>query len=239
MEDMIEALQIYFSRANAWTPLWVTLKTGIAATFITFFTGLFAAARVMRLPSGKKAVADSILTLPIVLPPTVVGFVLLLLFSRNRLLGKTLNLAFGVVIPGTWAACVIAAVVISFPLMYRNTRAAFEQMDVTMIYAARTLGLSEWEIFWKISVPNALPGIASGTVLAFARAIGEYGATSMFAGNILGKTSTISQQIAVQMVNDNGLIAGFWSILIVVISVCVVFLMNRFSGRMNFPGRWG
>ena len=239
MEDMIEALQIYFSRANAWTPLWVTLKTGIAATFITFFTGLFAAARVMRLPSGKKAVADSILTLPIVLPPTVVGFVLLLLFSRNRLLGKTLNLAVGVVIPGTWAACVIAAVVISFPLMYRNTRAAFEQMDVTMIYAARTLGLSEWEIFWKISVPNALPGIASGTVLAFARAIGEYGATSMFAGNILGKTSTISQQIAVQMVNDNGLIAGFWSILIVAISVCVVFLMNRFSGRMNFPGRWG
>ena len=239
MEDMIEALQIYFSRANAWTPLWVTLKTGIAATFITFFTGLFAAARVMRLPSGKKAVADSILTLPIVLPPTVVGFVLLLLFSRNRLLGKTLNLAFGVVIPGTWAACVITAVVISFPLMYRNTRAAFEQMDVTMIYAARTLGLSEWEIFWKISVPNALPGIASGTVLAFARAIGEYGATSMFAGNILGKTSTISQQIAVQMVNDNGLIAGFWSILIVAISVCVVFLMNRFSGRMNFPGRWG
>ena len=108
-----------------------------------------------------------------------------------------------------------------------------------MIYAARTLGLSEWEIFWKISVPNALPGIASGTVLAFARAIGEYGATSMFAGNILGKTSTISQQIAVQMVNDNGLIAGFWSILIVAISVCVVFLMNRFSGRMNFPGRWG
>ena len=101
MEDMIEALQIYFSRANAWTPLWVTLKTGIAATFITFFTGLFAAARVMRLPSGKKAVADSILTLPIVLPPTVVGFVLLLLFSRNRLLGKTLNLSFGVVIPGT------------------------------------------------------------------------------------------------------------------------------------------
>ena len=239
MEDMIEALQIYFSRATAWTPLWVTLKTGIAATFITFFTGLFAAARVMRLPSGKKAVADSILTLPIVLPPTVVGFVLLLLFSRNRLLGKTLNLAFGVVIPGTWAACVIAAVVISFPLMYRNTRAAFEQMDVTMIYAARTLGLSEWEIFWKISVPNALPGIASGTVLAFARAIGEYGATSMFAGNILGKTSTISQQIAVQMGNDNGLIAGFWSILIVAISVCVVFLMNRFSGRMNFPGRWG
>lgn len=239
MEDMIEALQIYFSRANAWTPLWVTLKTGIAATFITFFTGLFAAARVMRLPSGKKAVADSILTLPIVLPPTVVGFVLLLLFSRNRLLGKTLNLAFGVVIPGTWVACVIAAVVISFPLMYRNTRAAFEQMDVTMIYAARTLGLSEWEIFWKISVPNALPGIASGTVLAFARAIGEYGATSMFAGNILGKTSTISQQIAVQMGNDNGLIAGFWSILIVAISVCVVFLMNRFSGRMNFPGRWG
>ena len=239
MEDMIEALQIYFSRANAWTPLWVTLKTGIAATFITFFTGLFAAARVMRLPSGKKAVADSILTLPIVLPPTVVGFVLLLLFSRNRLLGKTLNRAVGVVIPGTWAACVIAAMVISFPLMYRNTRAAFEQMDVTMIYAARTLGLSEWEIFWKISVPNALPGIASGTVLAFARAIGEYGATSMFAGNILGKTSTISQQIAVQMGNDNGLIAGFWSILIVAISVCVAFLMNRFSGRMNFPGRWG
>ena len=132
----------------------------------------------------------------------------------------------------------IAAVVISFPLMYRNTRAAFEQVDVTMIYAARTLGLSEREIFWKISVPNGLPGIASGTILAFARAIGEYGATSMFAGNILGRTSTVSQQIAVQMGNDNTLIAGFWTVIVVGISVLVVFLINWVLGRKRHPGRW-
>lgn len=238
MENIIEELQIYFSRTDAWTPLWVTLKTGAAATVFTFFAGLFAASRVMRLPSGKRAVADSILTLPMVLPPTVVGFALLLLFSKNRLLGEALHLAFGIVIPGTWAACVIAAVVISFPLMYRNTRAAFEQVDVTMIYAARTLGLSEREIFWKISVPNGLPGIASGTILAFARAIGEYGATSMFAGNILGRTSTVSQQIAVQMGNDNTLIAGFWTVIVVGISVLVVFLINWVLGRKRHPGRW-
>lgn len=238
MENIIEELQVYFSRANAWTPLWITLKTGVTATAVTFFMGLFAASGVMRLTPKRKAAMDSILTLPMVLPPTVMGFLLLLLFSRTRLLGKGLNLAFGIVIPGNWAACVIAAVVISFPLMYRNTRAAFEQVDASMIYAARTLGLSEREIFWKITVPNAFPGIASGTILAFARAIGEYGATSMFAGNILGKTSTISQQIAVQMGNDNGIIAGFWTAVIIGISAIVVFLINWFSGRRSFSGRW-
>lgn len=238
MENIIEELQIYFSRAGAWSPLWITLKTGAAATVLSFFAGLYAGRCVMRMRPGKKAFADSLLTLPMVLPPTVTGFFLLILFSKNRLLGKALNLTFGIVIPGTWVACVMSAFIVSMPLMYRNTRAAFEQVDVSMIYAARTLGLSEKEIFWRITVPNALPGIVSGIILAFARAIGEYGATSMFAGNIFGKTSTISQQIAVQMGNDNGIIAGVWTLIILFISVIVIFLINLAAGKQTVAVGW-
>lgn len=233
MSEIMESLETYFSRANAWSPLWLTLKTGVVATVFSFFIGVLVARKVMKMGSKSKALLDSILTLPMVLPPTVMGFLLLVLFSKNRLLGSFLNAQFGIVLPGTWDACVIAAFVISFPLMYRNARAAFEQVDVNLIYAGRTLGKSEMWIFWKVIMPSAGPGIASGTILAFARAIGEYGATSMFAGNILGRTSTISQQIAVQMGNDNIAVAGFWTVLIILISILVVLAINLITGKRN------
>lgn len=139
----------------------------------------------------------------------------------------------------TWIGCVIAATVIAFPLMYRNARAAFELMDVNLIYAARTLGMNEAKIFWKVTVPAAGPGILSGTILTFARAMGEYGATSMLAGNIPGKTGTISQKIAMVIQDGDYLTAGVWVIIVMFIAFIVVFFMNLVSGkRMKQMKRW-
>ena len=134
---------------------------------------------------------------------------------------------------------VIAAAVIAFPLMYRNARAAFEQVDMDLIYAGRTLGLSDWKIFWKVVFPAARPGIISGTVLTFARAMGEYGATSMLAGNIPGKTGTISQRIAMVIQDGNYAVAGFWTLVVLVIAMAILLLINIFSSdEKRGPGRW-
>ena len=139
----------------------------------------------------------------------------------------------------TWPGCVIAAFVIAFPLMYRNARAAFEQVDVNIIYAGRTLGMTERRIFWKVIVPVAGPGLASGTVLAFARAIGEYGATSMLAGNILGKTRTVSVAIASEVASGNWDTAAFWVCVIVIISFLIVAIINGISGKkIKNVNRW-
>ena len=222
-----------------WSPLFISLKTGILATIFAFFLGVAAARMIMRLNNTAKAVVDGILTLPLVLPPTVAGFFLLLLFSLRRPFGKFLMTQFDIKIVQTWPGCVIAALVIAFPLMYRNARAAFEQVDVNVIYAGRTLGMSERKIFWKIVVPMAGPGLASGTVLAFARAIGEYGATSMLAGNILGKTRTVSVAIASEVAAGNWDVAGFWVCVIVMISFIIVALINFVSGKnIKNVNRW-
>ena len=167
-----------------WSPLYISIKTGIVATFISFFLGIFAARKVLKASGRVRAVIDGILTLPMVLPPTVAGFFLLLLFSRRRPLGILLYENFSIKVVQTWLGCIVAATVIAFPLMYRNARAAFEQIDPNLVYAGRTLGMSEMRIFWTVVIPTAGPGIASGTILTFARALGEYGATSMLAGNI-------------------------------------------------------
>ena len=222
-----------------WSPLFISLKTGILATIFAFFLGVAAARMIMRLNNTAKAVVDGILTLPLVLPPTVAGFFLLLLFSLRRPFGKFLMTQFDIKIVQTWPGCVIAALVIAFPLMYRNARAAFDQVDVNVIYAGRTLGMSERKIFWKIVVPMAGPGLASGTVLAFARAIGEYGATSMLAGNILGKTRTVSVAIASEVAAGNWDVAGFWVCVIVMISFVIVALINFVSGKnIKNVNRW-
>ena len=222
-----------------WSPLFFSLKTGVVATVISFFLGIFAARKTVKAAPGKKAVIDGILTLPMVLPPTVAGFFLLLLFSRRRLLGGFLFEEFGFKVVQTWLGCVIAATVIAFPLMYRNARAAMEQIDVNLVYAGRTLGMSDMKIFWKIVVPTAGPGIASGTILTFARALGEYGATSMLAGNIPGKTGTISQKIAMVIQDGDYLTAGIWVIIVMMIAFAVIFLMNLISGKkMKNIGRW-
>lgn len=214
-----------------WSPLFISLKTGFVATVIAFFMGIFAASKVMRVNKTLKWILDGIFTLPLVLPPTVAGFFLLLLFSLKRPFGKFLYENFDIKMVQTWQGCVIAACVIAFPLMYRNARAAFEQVDINMIHAGRTLGMSETKIFWKITIPLAAPGIASGTILAFARAIGEYGATSMLAGNILGKTRTIAVAIASEVSAGNYDRAGFWVTIIIILSFVIVLLMNVISGK--------
>lgn len=222
-----------------WSPLWISLKTGVAATVFSFFLGIFTARRVVRMTPGKKAFIDGILTLPMVLPPTVAGFFLLLLFSRRRPLGLFLYEYFDIKVVQTWLGCVIAATVIAFPLMYRNARAAFEQIDVNLVYAGRTLGMSEIQIFWRVVLPTAGPGIASGTILTFARALGEYGATSMLAGNIPGKTGTISQKIAMVIQDGDYVTAGVWVTIVILIAFMAVVLMNLITGkRMKTIKRW-
>ena len=222
-----------------WSPLLISLKTGAVATTISFFLGVYAASKVVKADVRLKAVIDGILTLPMVLPPTVAGFFLLLLFSLRRPFGSFLYEQLNIKVVQTWTGCVIAATIISFPLMYRNARAAFEQVDVNLIYAARTLGICEFKIFWKIIIPTAAPGIMSGTILTFARALGEYGATSMLAGNIAGKTGTISQKIAMVIQDGDYQTAGVWVIIIVIISFLIIFLLNLItSKKMRNVTRW-
>ena len=234
MDEMIEIL-----KNLDWSPLFISIKTGIVATIFSFFLGIYAARKVVKTTPGKKAIIDGILTLPMVLPPTVAGFFLLLIFSRRRPFGIFLFENFEIKVVQTWLGCIIAATVISFPLMYRNARAAMEQIDVNLIYAGRTLGMSDTEIFWKVVIPTAGPGIASGTILTFARALGEYGATSMLAGNIPGKTGTISQKIAMVIQDGDYMTAGVWVAIVMVIAFLVIFLMNLISGKkMRNVKRW-
>jgi len=222
-----------------WSPLWISLKTGVVATVISFFLGLWAARKVIKKDYRTKSVLDGILTLPMVLPPTVAGFFLLLIFSRRRPFGIFLDDTFNIQVVHTWLGCILAATVIAFPLMYRNARAAFEQIDANLVYAGRTLGMSEASIFWRVVVPTAGPGIASGTILTFARAMGEYGATSMLAGNIPGKTGTVSQRIAMVIQDGDYVTAGFWVAVVLIIAFLAVFLINMVTGKqMKNVRKW-
>ena len=206
------------------SPLYISLKVSLIATVFTFFLGIAAARWVVKLKRGK-AFVDGVFTLPMILPPTVAGFFLLLLFGKNSLIGQFLGL-FDISIVFTWAAAVIASSVVSFPLMYRTVRGALEEIDSDMVYAARTLGVSENRIFRKIVIPNIIPSIIAGTILAFARALGEFGATIMIAGNIPGKTQTMAVAVytAVQAGNYN--LAYQWVGIITVMSFAAMFLMN-------------
>lgn len=234
----MDAMELIIKNLD-WSPLFISLKTGIVATFISFFLGIYAARKVVKTTPGKKAVIDGILTLPMVLPPTVAGFFLLLIFSKRRPFGIFLYETFDIKVVQSWLGCIIAATVIAFPLMYRNARAAFEQLDVNLIYAGRTLGMSDIRIFWKVVIPSAGPGIASGTILTFARALGEYGATSMLAGNIPGKTGTISQKIAMVIQDGDYATAGVWVAIIMLIAFLVIFSMNFISGtKMKNIKHW-
>ena len=221
------------------SPLIISLRTATLSIIVTFFLGVAAAQLVFRLKSKTtKTILDGLFTLPLVLPPTVAGFFLLYIFGMRRLIGKFLIEYFAVKIAFSWGATVLAAVVISFPLMYRSARGAFEQVNPDVLSAGRTLGMSEWNIFWKVQMPIAWPGVISGAVLAFARAIGEYGATSMLAGNILGKTRTVSVAIASETAAGNYGMAGFWVVVILIISFVIVAAINIVSGKGMKMGRW-
>ena len=209
-----------------WSPFFITLKIGLLSTIICFFLGVGLAYVSLYMNKRIMAVFDSILTLPMVLPPTVVGFFLLLIFSRRRLVGIFLYSNFHIKIVQSFIGCVLAAFIIAFPLMYKNAKSAFLQLDKNLIYAGRTLGLSEFQIFFKVVCPITSPSLFSGAILSFARAIGEYGATSMLAGNISGKTSTISQQIAYLVQNQSYLEAGIWVGIVLFIAFLILRLME-------------
>jgi len=213
-------------------PIFISIKTAITAIIITFFLGIYVANGVVNIKSGRiKLIIDGLLTLPLVLPPTVIGFMLLYTVGINRPIGKFLVDYFSVKIVFSWTATVIAAVVISFPLMYRSARAAFEQVNPNLLYAGRTLGMSEFKIFWRILMPAALPGVASGGILAFARGLGEFGATAMIAGNIAGKTRTLPLAIYSEVAAGNMEGAYDYVLIIVAISFLIVILMNYFTSK--------
>ena len=222
-----------------WSPLFISLKTGFVAIIFIFILGVIGAIAVMKMSNRAKWVIDAIFTMPLVLPPTVAGYLLLLVFSLRRPFGMFLKNELGIKVVQSWSGCVIAAVVISFPLMYRSARAAFEQIDSNVVYAGRTLGMSEFEIITKVVIPAAMPGLLSGGILSFARAIGEYGATAMLAGNVLGKTRTISVAIASGVAGGNFDTAAVWTCVIVLIAFIIVLAINLVTGKgMKNVSRW-
>jgi len=210
------------------SPLWISLKSSTIATFFTFFLGIAAARWMLSTRIRGKALIEGIFISPLVLPPTVVGFLLLLLFGRNGAIGQLL-LKFDLIIIFTWQAAVITATVVSFPLMYKTALGAFEQIDPNLLNAARTLGASEWQVFWRIMLPLAWPGILAGTILAFARALGEFGATLMLAGNIPGQTQTIPMAIYFAVEAGDMRQAGIWVLIILSLSLSVLTLVNYWT----------
>lgn len=212
------------------SPIIISLKTASISMVLTFLLGLFTAKFIVNMKSEKiKMILDGILTLPLVLPPTVMGFFLLMMFGVNRPIGKFLLDFLGIKIVFSWSATVIASVVIAFPLMYRSARGAFEQIDENLIMAGRTLGMSEGKIFWKVIMPLALPGIASGGILAFARGLGEFGATAMIAGNIANKTRTLPLAIYSEVAAGNMNLAFYYVLIVTIISFVIVVLTNYFT----------
>ena len=206
------------------SPLWISLKVALPATIFTFVLGICAARTVVKLKHGQ-AVIDGLFTLPLVLPPTVVGFFLLLAFGKNSLVGQFFS-QFGFSFIFSWQGAVIASTVVSFPLMYRTVRGAFEQINPEYLYAARTLGMTERKIFRKIMLPLAWPGILAGTILSFARALGEFGATIMIAGNIPGKTQTMSVAVYTAVQAGDRESAFPWVMIIVCFSFVMMLAMN-------------
>ena len=212
------------------SPIIISLRTATLSIIVTFFLGVAAAQLVFRLKSKTmKTILDGLFTLPLVLPPTVAGFFLLYIFGMQRPIGKFFIEYFAVKVAFSWGATVLAAVVISFPLMYRAARGAFEQVDPDVLSAGRTIGMSEWKIFWKVQLPIAWPGVISGAVLAFARGLGEFGATAMIAGNIKGKTRTLPLAVYSAVASGNMKEAGEYVAVLVCISFIVVICMNYFS----------
>lgn len=210
-----------------WSPLWISLHTAAATITIVFFIGVIIAWLVERLQSQSlKIFADAVITLPMVLPPTVAGFFLLYFFGNNRFLGQLIYQLTGIKIAFSWLATVLAAAVISLPLMYRSARGALSQVDKGMLEAARSLGMTEWRIFWRIHLPNALPGIIAGGLLAFARGLGEFGATAMIAGNIAGRTRTLPLAVYSAVAAGDWEAAGWYVAVIVGICLLVVIGLN-------------
>lgn len=215
-----------------WYPLFNSLRIALISCGVVFFTGIFAAYYVVRLPRAIKGVLDVILTLPMVLPPTVVGYFLLLLLGTRRPLGQFFG-QFGIRLVMNWYSAIFASIVVAFPLMYRTARGAFESFDGDLADAARTLGLSEGYVFWHVRMPVCRQGILAGAVLAFARALGEYGATSMLAGYTPGRTATIATTVYQLWRTDNEAAALQWVLVDVAISAVVLLAVNLLEKKQK------
>ncbi|GAA0435708.1 molybdate ABC transporter permease subunit [Lentibacillus halophilus] len=213
------------------SPLWLSFKTAAIATVIVFIIGVFLARVMARNHFFGKSVVEAIFMLPLVLPPTVVGFGLLVIFGKNGPLGSILETVFDMQIVFQWNAVLIAAVVVAFPLMYQSATAAFQQYDANVEKAAYTMGASKWRVFWTISFPIAWPGLLSGLVLTFARALGEFGATLMLAGYIPGETNTIPLAIYFEVQAGNTEVAAFWVIIIIALGFSAILWLNWWSKR--------
>ncbi|MZQ75327.1 MAG: molybdate ABC transporter permease subunit [Peptoclostridium sp.] len=210
------------------SPLLISLKTSLSATLITIIIGVPAAWIVASYNVRFKGLLDSILTLPMILPPTVAGFFLLVLLGKRGFVGRLLE-RMDMSLIFTWQAAMIAAAVVAFPLMYKTARSAFEQIDRNVLDAARLLGASEWKVFLSVAVPMAWPGIVAGFLLSFARALGEFGATMMVAGNIPGRTQTIPLAIFFAAEGGDMKQAYAWVMLIFAISLAMMALMNYWN----------
>ncbi len=226
-----------------WFPLYNSLRIALISSVIVFFTGIASAYYIARLHPVLKGFLDVVLTLPLVLPPTVVGYFLLVLLGPRRPFGEWFLEVFGAKLMMTWYSGIFAASVVAFPLMYRTARGAFESFDETLAAAGQTLGLSDTYIFWRIRMPACSQGILAGAVLAFARALGEYGATSMIAGYTPGRTATISTTVYQLWRTDNSELAFRWVLVNVAISAAVLFAVNllerreRKNRRRQSPGK--
>lgn len=216
-------------------PLWNSLRIAGLSCVLVFFLGIFFAYYSVRLPRAVKGILDVILTLPMVLPPTVCGYFLLLLLGVNRPLGRFLA-QYGIRFVMSWYGGVLAAMVVSFPLMYRTARGAFESFDENLAYAGKTLGLSNTYIFWRIRMPACRQGILAGTVLTFARALGEYGATSMLIGYTPGRTATISTTVYQLWRTNDESGALFWVLVNLAISIVVLVAVNMLETRQKKGG---
>ncbi len=209
-----------------WFPLWNSLRIAGISTVAVFFLGIFAAFYIAKTPRLVKGALDVILTMPLVLPPTVVGYLLLRVLGPRRVVGAWFLSVFGIKLTMTWWSAIFATAVVIFPLMYRTARGAFESFDETLAYSGQTLGLSNTYIFWRIRMPCCRQGIMAGTVLSFARALGEYGATSMVAGYTPGKTATISTTVYQLWVTNNDELAFKWVMVNMAISAAVLLAVN-------------
>lgn len=213
-----------------WYPLFNSLRIAFISCTAVFFLGIFAAYYVAKLPRWLKGILDVILTLPMVLPPTVVGYFILMIFGMKRPAGMFLA-NYGIRFVMTWYGGILAAAVVAFPLMYRTARGAFESFDETLAYSGKTLGLSNTFIFWRIRMPYCRQGILAGTVLAFARALGEYGATSMLIGYTPGRTATISTTVYQLWRTNDEAGAFFWVMVNLAISAVVLLAVNMLERR--------
>lgn len=207
-------------------PLWNSIRISLISTVVVFFAGILAAYYIARVPKTLKGILDVILTLPLVLPPTVVGYLLLKFMSPKSAFGGWMLSVFDVKLTMTWWSAIFATIIVTFPLMYRTARGAFESFDETLAYSGKSIGLSNSYIFWKVRMPYCRQGILAGTVLAFARALGEYGATSMIAGYTPGRTATVSTTVYQLWCMDNDELAFKWVMVNLAISFAVLLTVN-------------